>query len=115
MIGIGRRVLIKMTKNTEIIRIDRDVQTYEVPLPTGGIVIIEYATRKPGAQRFETLSMKFPGDPVRERLDRVCLIGGGGIHTTPSIAERYNELPEEVRNAVMDRVSPEAKNLLWMI
>ena len=40
---------------------------------------------------------------------------GSGICTTPSVADRYNELPEEVRNAVAEKVSPEAKNLLRMV
>ena len=104
-----------MSKNTDIRRIDRDVQTYQVPLPEGGILILEYAKHKPNYGICETLSMKFPGNVLEERLEQVCRIDGSGIHTTPSIEKRYNELPKQVRKVVIEKVSPEAKNLLRMI
>lgn len=95
-------------------RIDQNMQTYRVGLPEGGLFILEYSKRKSSNPRSGTLRMEFPGDDW-ERLEEVYRTDESGVHTTPVIAERYNKLSEKVRNTIMEKISPEAKNLLEMI
>ena len=103
-----------MSSDIRIERVNQDVQTYRVGLPEGGWFTLEYAKLKSSNPKRETLRMEFPGS-VWEKLGEVCRVDGSGIHTTPSIEKRYNELSEEVRNAIAKEISPEARSLLQMI